>query len=185
MSAGALVWRSREGHRIRAATLADAARLAPALRAADVAEIRAASGRRPDEALRAGVAASRLAFAVEHRNGSAGAPPLALFGVADHPSGPEIGAPWLLAHRELPRIARAMLREAEAWIGLLAQGREALSNCVDARNHLHLRWLWRLGFRPLRRIERFGAEGRPFIEVVRLTPSSAPDAPTTPLFISS
>ncbi len=162
------VWVSREGHRVRAAAADDARRLAPHLRAADIAEIRAASGLAPEAALLDGIAFSRLAFAVERRDAPPATAPLALFGVADHPLGPEIGAPWLLAHRELPRIARAFLREAALWIEILGAGRSALSNCADARNVLHLRWLSLLGFRCVRRIDAFGAERRPFIEFVKL-----------------
>lgn len=162
-------WVSGEGHRVRPAREEDALRLAPRLRAADVAEIQAASGAAPEDALRDGIALSRSAYAITHRDADPEDAPLALFGVADHPAGPEIGAPWLLAHRDLPRIARALYREAAGWIDRLAEGRAMLSNCVDARNTLHIRWLRLLDFRFVRRIDALGPESRPFFEFVKLT----------------
>ena len=163
------VWRSVGGHRVRPATWADAASLAPRLRQADLAEIQAASGEPPRAALERALALSTRAFAIEHRDSRPGAEPLALFGVADHPLGPELGAPWLLAGGGLPKIARALLREAAPWISVLGEGRLALANCADARNHLHLRWLRLLGFSRVRRVERWGVEGRTFIEFIKLT----------------
>lgn len=164
----AAVWRSRDGHRVRAARAADACALAPELRPEDEAEIRAASGLAPEAALRRALIASELAFAIEHRDAAPDAAPMALFGVADHPLGREVGAPWLLGHRDLPRIAGALLREAPLWIEQLGAGRWMLSNCADARNALHLRWLSRLGFQQIRAIERHGAEARRFIEFVKV-----------------
>ncbi|MCI4664216.1 MAG: hypothetical protein MRY74_05800 [Neomegalonema sp.] len=164
---GGAAWSSREGHIVRPAVRRDAIRLAPLLRQADRAEIQASSGLPAQVALQACLAASEAAYAVTHRDSGPDGAPLAMFGVAPHPLGADVAAPWLLAAVELPKVSRAMLREAPAWITRLSAGR-MLCNFADERNHLHLRWLALLGFSRLRRVERCGPEARPFIEFVKL-----------------
>lgn len=119
----------------------DAMWLAPRLRAADVAEIWAASGQRPDVALARSLDMSAVAVCAE-----VAGEPAAIFGVV--PLSPMAGeaAPWMLATDAADRHARAWLKEAPQWLTLLGDGWSVLRNHVDARNVASIRWLRRMGF---------------------------------------
>jgi hypothetical protein len=48
---------------------------------------------------------------------------------------------------------------------------DLLTNFIDARNRRHIVWLRSLGFVMLRRVEKFGYAGTPFIEFASFRPS--------------
>jgi hypothetical protein len=147
---------------IRPADLADAVALAPRLRAADRREIEAGLAKSADGVLRYGVLASDPCHAVVE-DGTV----LALFGVVPKASAPDVGVVWLLASEELAAHALSIVRSSKTWIARLQERFRVLTNFVDARNEVHIRWLQWCGFEFVRRVERFGAMGLPFYEVRR------------------
>lgn len=153
--------------RIRCATSADAAALAPRLRQADLNEIEAGSGKPPLEVLEAGLRLSTEAYAVEL---SSTGEVVALFGVAPTEE-PKLGAVWLLGSDKISSIRFTFLRQSKQWLTKLFSRYQLLGNSVDARNTLHVEWLRWLGFRFLRK-SPVGRNGELFIEFVRL-----PDSP--------
>lgn len=50
---------------------------------------------------------------------------------------------------------------------------DLLTNFIDARNERHIRWLKKLGFVMLRRVESFGASSTPFIEFASYRPNGS------------
>jgi hypothetical protein len=116
----------------------------------------------PTVVLRRGVQASNPCHAVVE-----GGAVLALFGVVPVARIPETGAVWLLASEDFAARSSFIVRSSKAWIARLHERYRVLTNYVDARNEVHLRWLRWCGFDFVRRIERFGAMGLPFYEVRR------------------
>jgi hypothetical protein len=90
--------------------------------------------------------------------------PAAIFGVT--PGFHEgTGCPWLVATSEIIRAPISILREAQHWMDHFHQKYpQGLFNLVDARNGLHLRWLWLLGFKEL---GRHSVRGNEFVHVHR------------------
>lgn len=144
---------------IRAATVGDAVLLAPKLRAADIAEIAAASRLEPEAALLRGIAVGPAEVA-EDQDG-----PFMIFGVAPSPL-PWIGHPWMLATPRLLTYRRRFLRESIAKVEELQQPYDVLTNLVDERNRLHIRWIDWCGFKFIRRIP-VGPFQIPFLQFVR------------------
>lgn len=145
----------------RAATLQHAYDLAPRLRSADKAEIKARSGKSPVLGLISSVHASNpgITAVVDDEI-------ICIFGAAATES-PLLGSVWLLGSDAIEQHNRLFLRESRRWINALHAIYPVLYNYVDERNAVHLRWLRWLGFsffppRP------FGVEQRPFYEVVRI-----------------
>jgi len=120
----------------------DVDRLAPRLREADRLEVEAASGLSPLEALRHGYEHSEDPRTVMLAND-----PIALFGVVPFPY-PQYdwGVPWMLGSDAVLEhwfgFARGSVREFE----ILRRPYSVLTNHVDPRNELAVRWLRWLGF---------------------------------------
>lgn len=148
---------------VRPAETIDADVLAPRLRPADRGEIEAALGLvSPAAVLRGGVEASVPCFAVVTHGAV-----VALFGVVPIARLPETGSVWLLASEDFAARPRFIVRLSKIWLARLHEHYRVLTNYVDARNQVHIRWLRWCGFVFVRRIERFGAMGLPFYEVRR------------------
>ena len=113
--------------------------LSDGLRAQDLAEL-AALSRDPTQALWSALAASGpLAFTI-HVDGR----PAGIFGVT--PTDDEdVGAVWMLGTDRLPLIARDLLTEAPRWLSFLLAIYPTLTNFVDERNEVAMRWLDALG----------------------------------------
>lgn len=154
--------------RIRPATPEDVVALAPRLRAADLQEIAARSGRRPEDVLLDGVTKSRECYAAELASGEV----IALFGVGDTPE-PRLGGVWLLGSDAIFSVRLTFLRHSLRWVRALSRGYDLLGNFVDERNTVHIAWLRWLGFRFLRRLP-LGVNKEPFLEFVRLPESATP-----------
>lgn len=136
--------------------------LAHAMRSEDVAEVWAANHHTPMTALTLGLLHSDLCYTIE-REGEV----IGMFGVA--PSGePNVGRPWLLASPKLPEIKREFIEQTPKYIDLFHTRYPLLSNLVDERNALHIRWLKRVGFVFIKRHPHAGVEQRPFLEFVKL-----------------
>lgn len=116
----------------RPAFASDADDLAPRLRAIDVAEIAAGTGRDPLAVLRAGVESGAEAAVDDGRV-------VALFGCAN-------GAPWLLGSPEIARKPWALLRPARAVVAEWLAEHGMLLNYVYAKHRQSVRWLTWLGF---------------------------------------
>jgi hypothetical protein len=147
---------------IRPAEPTDADALAPRLRPADRREIEAAVRMNPTVVLYRGVQASNPCHAVV-----ADGTVIALFGVVPITRLPETGAVWLLASEDFAARPSFIVRSSKAWLAKLHERYRVLTNYVDARNEVHIRWLRWCGFDFVRRIEQFGALGLPFYEIRR------------------
>lgn len=145
------------------ATAAHAAELAPRLREADVAEVRATAGYAPLEALERSLLASTEAYALLLGGELAG-----LFGVVGLEGtvagGYAGGVIWLLGSDAIPLRRRAFLSLSRRMVAEFRTRYPVLFNYVDARNEASLRWLRWLGFE-IAPAAPFGVEGRPFHHV--------------------
>lgn len=155
---------------VRSSVIADAAALAPKLRAADLQEIAARSGREAEDVLRFGIEKSRQCYTVELPSGEIAA----IFGVSDTPDA-KLGAVWMLGSDSLLSIRLNFLRHSRGWVDTLFKDYLLLGNFVDERNTVHIQWLRWLGFRFLRRVP-LGRNGEVFLEFVRL---KEPDSSTS------
>ena len=149
----------------RAASIEDALLLAPRLRQADVDEIGAHSGHEPLRALVDGIHNSQWSLAICHDETRH---VLALCGVGHHPEVPDVGFPWMLASDGLLGVQQTFLRHSRAVIARMQADYPVLTNWVDARNAVHIRWLRWCGFRFIRLHPVFGHERRPFYEFARI-----------------
>jgi hypothetical protein len=139
---------------------AHAVELAPRMRAADLAEVRASNGCGPLEALLEALHHSEIArtalfdgrvacmWGVEHVRWS-------IF------SG-RVGAAWLLTSDLVEKHPRTFWRGCKEELPKLLRSYDMLINAIDARHAMALRWARHLSFE-LNEEEAYGLEGRPFI----------------------
>jgi hypothetical protein len=147
---------------VRPAETLDVHPLAATLRAEDVAEVRAASGLRVSQAIRSGINAGRAWVACDKQGA------FLVGGVV--PTGkPGVGCPWMLATDRLLTHSRWVARHSRTWVEELHRDYPRLHNFVDARNHVHIKWLAWCGFEFIRIHPRYGAEQRPFFEFQRIS----------------
>jgi len=141
--------------------------MAPKLRKADLNEIQAGLGIHPLKALGVGFTESRPCLTAAD---SADDEPIAMFGVVPVGSEgtPRTGSIWLLGTDGIYPHKTQFLRESKARLAEVCAGYDVVGNFIDARNGLHIIWLKWLGFTLLRKIPHFGAEGREFIEFVKV-----------------
>lgn len=147
---------------VRAACFADAEYLSTRLRKEDEAEIAAASGRAPLDCLREGISVGRAWVGVDDEG------PIGIFGVIPS-TRPFVGWPWMLATERLVKHQRQFLKECAARVTTLHRDFTLLTNFVDARNHVHIRWLTWCGFEFMRLHKHYGVERRPFYEFQRVS----------------
>lgn len=142
---------------VRPSEEGDAESLAPRLRAADVAEIEAAGIESPIEALRHGFAHSMqpLTVVVDDE-------PAAMFGVVRE-CNHDIGRIWLLGTDGLFSVRVKFARQSRPWLAHVARPFRVVTNYVDMRNEVHVRWLRWCGAR-FTGIENRGPRGLPFLE---------------------
>lgn len=153
----------------RPARYGDVLSVALRLRDADRAELRAASGLTPIEAL-------ELSYSLTenpHVGVDDDDKPICIGGVVPHG---ERGAIWLLATPDVERLRIPFLRASRGWVERLQRTYPLLTNAVDERNTVHIEWLKWLGFTFIRRHPEFGVERRPFLEFVRIDPCVTPSA---------
>lgn len=140
------------------ASRSDAESLGAHLRAADIEEIRAASGLAPCEALRRSYDFSTHVWAVR---GQRIAPPIALWGVAPLSLIDGKGCPWLLASDSFEPLGLDIARLSRPLLAEMRNLYPQLENRVDARHTRAVRWLSWLGF-AIDPATAWGVEGRPF-----------------------
>ncbi len=138
------------------ATLEHARRLAPALRDADKAEIKAASHLSSYEALEYGVRFSTLSRTVFMDGQIA-----CMWGVGSANLIGGVGVPWMLGSPLIKTHAASFLRRCGPCVEQLKAGFQLLENYVDARNTAAIRWLRWLGF-CVEPPHPFGPDGLPF-----------------------
>lgn len=128
----------------------------PLAREADVAELAAASGWAPRQALEHGVLVSTVAWTawidIE---------PLCMLGVSPVNAVAGVGAPWCIGTPALERSQFAFLRQNREYVARMLDAFPHLVNYVDERHVVAKRWLRWLGFH-LGPPERFGVAGLPF-----------------------
>lgn len=122
---------------LRPATIDDAFALAPRLRAADIAEVRAAGHEHMDVVLAESIAASAEAWAYEV-NGTVHA----IMGLVEVTG----GVPWLLGSNELFKQGRDLLTLPQPFLERWLAKYGVLANMVHTDNHRSIRWLKHLGF---------------------------------------
>lgn len=156
------------------ATADHARALAPRVRAAEAAEVQAAAGHTPLEAILDALAQSDLAFTALFDGEVAcmwGATPIRRSAVAGR-----IGAAWLLTSDLVERHPKTFWRGCKAELAYLFGSYDVLVNAIDARYDKSIRWAARLGAE-LDAPEPYGAEGRPF-RWMKLKKGDAAWAPT-------
>lgn len=148
---------------VRQATMEDCVFMASRLRPEDVAEIKAAGGSTPLVALLEGF---HYSDPETLKVGLYRDEPFAICGVV--PMDDLTGAVWALGTTDLAKHRIAFLRRSKGIVEGLHQKYPVLTNCVDARNTLHIEWLRWLGFTFIAKHPYWGAEKRPFYEFVRM-----------------
>ncbi|MEP3275330.1 MAG: hypothetical protein ABJN26_16085 [Stappiaceae bacterium] len=126
---------------VRKSVVGDIDPIAQNMRAADRAEVWAASRRTPRRALEFSLRNSSVAF-----TGLADGTPFVMFGVGEQSRLLGVGVPWLLGTEQIEKHAVHFLRQSHLWSAVLQQNFRVLKNHVDNRNTLSIRWLKWLGF---------------------------------------
>lgn len=146
---------------VRRATKADALYIAENLREADRQEVLAASGGDPRIILPALVDPRWETLCA-----GMGDTPVVLFGCHEVYENPDVGVIWMLSTPVINRHRRLFMRCARRFVDVFHKRHTVLTNFIDARNTVHIRWLKLLGFKMLRRVP-YGAQSLPFIEFAR------------------
>ena len=144
----------------RPSTPEDAYDLAPRLRKEDVEEVKAACGHTPLEALLEGLKGSEECLSILWDDKVIG-----MFGVVTMPN--KVGAIWLLASDDLPKIRWKFLKQTRPWVSYFMSKFDILTNWADSRNEVHLRWIKWAGFNfTNRRVDM--PSGIPFLEFIKI-----------------
>lgn len=143
------------------ATLTDVLNVAACLAPADRAEVHAATGLDPANALKESYDVSDHCWAIKDGAGVT----QGIFGLSIIDG--QTACPWMLRTPDLPLIAKTFMREVPLYIQLMHAIRPTLINYVDLRNVTSIRWLRHLGFKFTRIIPKYGAAGLPFVEFIR------------------
>jgi Protein of unknown function (DUF2833) len=149
---------------VRRARIDDAFKLAANLRAEDLIEIRSAHNDRPPyKSLIDGIVLSGdECWTIEANSGEV----IAIFGAAK--AGDTVGCVWLLGSAKIKQIQREFLRHSKFWVDKMHERYPILANVVYAENTVHIKWLKWLGFKFIRKIDKYGNFGLPFYEFVRV-----------------
>ncbi len=141
----------------------DAYELAPRLRKADRDEIDAASGDNPLQALIRGYEYSYQPFTILVNDKVAG-----MFGAVPLDQQFVVGAVWLLGSDDIFNVRMPFARQSRLWVDVVHKPFNVLTNWVDERNSVHIRWLKWIGFKFIAKCERFGYRNLPFYEFVKI-----------------
>ncbi|HVJ44378.1 MAG TPA: phage protein Gp13 family protein [Dongiaceae bacterium] len=93
-----------------------------------------------------------------------------MYGVGKHPWYRKTGIIWMLASPDIasPEIRREFIQRSREMCDRLHERYTVLTNYIDARNTLHLRWLKWCGFEIVNTVQEFGHGRLPFHEFVRI-----------------
>ena len=135
------------------------------MRKEDAAECFAYSGTSPVESLFECYFLSKPCMTMISRHGR----PMGMWGV--NRVCDTSGRVWMLGCKDMlddSRDKREFLRQSRIELKKLHKHFPVLFNYIDARNTVHLRWLKFMGFTIIRKYEKFGYEGLPFYEFVKI-----------------
>lgn len=158
---------------VRQARAPDVEELAPKLREADRAEIHALLGLSAQAALTRHLSRARRAYTAVSDDG-----PFLMFGV-ESSSVLGVGHVWLVGSSRIEQMSMRFLRQSRFWMAELAKDYAVLTNYVDERNTVHVRWLEWLGCHFTARYPRHGHARIPFLQFVRLPSTRLAPAPPT------
>lgn len=144
---------------VRRATIEDVKDIATRLRQSDIDEIKAASGKTPEESLTSALEQSQLGTWVGVYKGK----PEIIFGCAHTPDR-SIGLPWMVCTDALKDSPREFMVKCKLWVKGFTRQYPVLKNFVSADNELHIRWLKWCGFEFTTLHEEYGEGKRPFWE---------------------
>ena len=147
---------------IRKAEVDDAVFLALHMRKEDVAEVAAASGLCPEEALIVGMSVSRECYSV-----LGDGTPIAMFGVCPDENA-SVGRVWMLGSDAIHAHRFDFLRKSLEWVEHFHNLYPVLHNYIDARNTVHIKWLQWLGFTFIKELPDYGMEQELFYHFVRI-----------------
>lgn len=155
------------------ATLDDAVNIAPNLRSADKAELKAVTGLDPALSLVYGIGIGRSWTLFDEGLRSA---PIAMFGVC--PFTKRVGIPWMCATDDLVTHKRFFISHSKQYIDqMLSLYPDGLTNYIDARNKVHIEWLKHFGFEITGFVDKYGHSQLPFYRFsknLKGLPSCAP-----------
>lgn len=152
---------------VRPATLADVEFVAANLREADRQEILAAVGIEPTLALPAYINEGREVYAAGLQLDNRAE---VLFGYDPIFGMDRAAVAWLLSTDRIYEHPVEFVMQSQKLLDEAHQRFDLLTNFIDARNTRHIRWLQRLGFHMIRKVDKYGYAGIPFIEFVSYRP---------------
>lgn len=160
------VFQSNASLAIRPALYRDAHIVGPRLRTADLREIRASIGRQGIDGLIWSLWHSDLAWTMDWEG-----LPIMVFGASEIAGANEgTGSIWMMSTPDVedPKVRWPFLRNCRGIVNFIQEEFfPVLTNVVDCRNTLHIRWLQWMGFEFLREIPEYGHENRPYLHFYR------------------
>ena len=149
--------------------------LAPRLRKEDRDGLWAMNQCTPEKGLRDGFELSDECWTIEHEGLVIG-----MFGVAPLPEA-GVGAVWLLASDELPKVRWEFLKKTRPWVAHFLTKYETLTNMVDSRNTVHLKWIKWAGFEITGQVPDIGPDQVTFLQFVKQRDASCAMQPQSRL----
>lgn len=125
---------------LRPAKAEEVAYVASRLRPADAREVTTATGLAPEVAF---ADVFKLADTIYTLRPHRTSDPAVLLGLS--PESQDEARVWLVGTREVHKVSKDLLREAPCYLEAWAE-RYTLTNIVDSRNLLHIKWLTLMGF---------------------------------------
>jgi len=134
------------------------------LRQADLDEIKARGVPDPIEALQVSYEASKP----EGYTAMSGGIPIAMMGVVPYEDNPRFGSIWLLGTDAIADLVpMTFLKWSRRFLPVMMEPYDMVSNIIDKRNTVHLKWLRWLGFSFIREVIH-GPENRSFYEFAKV-----------------
>ena len=131
---------------VRLAKYEDAYVLAPKVREADKAELKASDNIEPLEALQSPFSEKRsITYSIVEDKDNNQEDILGMFGTVPTSIG-YLGIIWLLSSDRLRKYSKRFLKENDKWIKEISKDYRCVYNYVDCRNTVSKRWLEHLGF---------------------------------------
>ena len=148
------------GH-LRKASLQDLRYVADNMREVDRLEALYHTGQEPQQALQFTYICSKVNMAIADDNDQ----PIGLCGVVHG------GVIWMVATDKLfenKKYKIQLIRKGREWVESLLKSYDILYNFVYAENDSAIKWLKSLGFTFINYHEKYGIQGKPFYEFLRI-----------------
>ena len=139
--------------------------IAEKMRLRDVAEVEAATGLDPEDALGGSLMSSAAAWSIVDSKGK----PFCMFGVSQWTIMPDTGAPWCLATDDWNKHRKFILRNTKPHVEDMSRMFPILMNFVDVRNLDSIRWLSWAGFKFTACEPHFGPAPLPFLRFSKVS----------------